>query len=195
MSEDSAKRYAAACLTAPSVPFTAFTEPAREAVVLARGEAHALGESGVGTEHLLLGLLQANESLAAAVLFSLKVTSESVLERVARMGQTDPPAVAAEEILVIPRSRKVLECALREAIVLGFSAAGTEHLLLALSAEQECVAAGILRELVTDGELGVRNAVIQALSDTYPETLRTNPVPFQKTPRYGPPLATRVPRP
>jgi hypothetical protein len=53
--KESAERYAIASLTAPSVPITAFTEPARQAVVLARGEAHTLGQDGAGTEHLLLG--------------------------------------------------------------------------------------------------------------------------------------------
>jgi hypothetical protein len=99
------------------------------------------------------------------------------------MGACGEPEGAAERISVAPRSRKVLELALREAIVLGFSAAGTEHMLLPLIREDECVAAGILRHLVPDADPEIRNAVIRALSDTHPHTLRTEPVPFQATPR------------
>jgi ATP-dependent Clp protease ATP-binding subunit ClpC len=55
------------------VPITAFTETARWAVVLARSEAHGLGQDRLGTEHLLLGLLGVEEGLAARVLGSFEV--------------------------------------------------------------------------------------------------------------------------
>jgi ATP-dependent Clp protease ATP-binding subunit ClpC len=181
--EESEQRYAAASLTAPSVPMTAFTEEAREAVVLARARAHARGEDRVGTEHLLLGLLDVSEGLAASVLGSVGVTVDAVGDHVLRMGAPSEPVGVVEDVTVTPRSRKVLELALREAIVLGFSAAGTEHVLLALVREDECVAAGILRQMVTDADPEIRNAVIRVLADAYPDTLRTQPVPFQATPR------------
>jgi hypothetical protein len=56
VSKESAQRYAVDSLTAKSVPMTAFTEEAREAVVLSRAHARELGQDRVGTEHLLLGL-------------------------------------------------------------------------------------------------------------------------------------------
>jgi ATP-dependent Clp protease ATP-binding subunit ClpC len=181
--EESERRYAVASLTAPSVPITAFTEEAREAVVLARAHAHARGKDRVGTEHLLLGLLDVSEGIAASVLGALGVTIDAVRADMLRMGASSEPAGAVEDVTVTPRSRRVLELALREAIVLGFSAAGTEHILLALVREDECVAAGILRQLVPDADPEIRNAVIRVLADTYPNTLRTQPVPFQATPR------------
>lgn len=183
MWEEREQRYGVASLTAPSVPIMAFTEEAREAVVLARAHAHARGDDRVGTEHLLLGLLDVSEGLAASVLGSLGVTVDAVRDDMLRMGESSEPAGAVEDVTVTPRSRKVLELALREAIVLGFGAAGTEHILLALVSEDECVAAGILRRLVLDADPEIRNAVIRMLADTYPDTLRTQPVPFQATPR------------
>lgn len=78
MWEESAERYSIASMTAPSVPFTAFTEAARQAVVLARGDAYALGQERLGTEHLLLGLLGVQDGLAAQVLSSFDVTPEVV---------------------------------------------------------------------------------------------------------------------
>jgi ATP-dependent Clp protease ATP-binding subunit ClpC len=162
---------------------TAFTEEAREAVVLSRTQAREFGQDRVGTEHLLLGLLDVMEGLAARVLGSLDVTAEAVRNQVLQMGAPGKRAGPAEDITVVPRSRKVLELALREAIILDFSAAGMEHILLAISREAECVAAGILRRLVSAADHEIRNAVIRALSDTHPQTLRTQPVPFQATPR------------
>jgi hypothetical protein len=111
------------------------------------------------------------------VLGSFDLTAEVVRDRVLAMGGCGTPRGDAEDIRVAPRSRKVLELALREAIVLGFSAAGTEHILLALIREHECVAAGILRALVPDADREIRNAVIRTLSDTQPHMLRTQPVP------------------
>lgn len=184
--EDSAKRYSIASLAAPSVPIAAFTETAREAVVLAQAEAHGLDQDYLGTEHLLLGLLGVEEGLAHRVLRSFDVTAEVVRVRVLAMGAPGRPTSAAKDITVAPRSRKVLKHALREAIVLGFSAAGTEHMLLALIREHECVAAGILRALVPDADPEIRNAVIRTLSDTQPHMLRTQAVPFQATPRTVP---------
>lgn len=153
MWEDSEQRYSIASLAAPSVPITAFTETAREAIVLARAEAHGLGQDRLGTEHLLLGLLGVEDGLAARVLGSFDATADMVRDHVPAMGGCARQGGAAEDISVAPRSRKVLEFALRGAIVLGFSAAGTEEILLALIREHECVAAGILRALVPDADL------------------------------------------
>jgi ATP-dependent Clp protease ATP-binding subunit ClpC len=181
--EDSEQRYSIAGVTASSVPITAFTETAREAIVLARGEAHRSGQDRVGTEHLLLGLLGVKTSVVHRVLGSLNVTVELVCDQVLAMGTPGPAGGPTEDITVSPRSRRVLDLALREAIVLGFSAVGPEHILLALIREHECVAAGILRALVPGADPEIRNAVIRALSETQPQMLRTRAVPFQATPR------------
>jgi ATP-dependent Clp protease ATP-binding subunit ClpC len=110
-------------------------------------------EHRLGTEHLLLGLLCVEDGLAARVLGSFDATADMVRDHVPAMGGCARQGGAAEDISVAPRSRKVLEFALRGAIVLGFSAAGTEEILLALIREHECVAAGILRALVPDADL------------------------------------------
>ena len=93
MWEESEQRYTVASMTAPSVPITAFTEEAREAVVLARAHAHARGEDRVGTEHLLLGLLDVSEDIAASVLGALGVTVDAVRADMLRMGASSEPAV------------------------------------------------------------------------------------------------------
>ena len=114
--------------------FERFTERARQVVVLAQDEARALKHNYIGTEHLLLGLLREEQGLAARVLESLGVTVEEVRIQVARIvGQGDELAMG--QIPFTPRSKKILELSLREALSLGHDYIGTEHLLLGLARE------------------------------------------------------------
>ena len=123
--------------------FMRFTDRARQVVVLAQVEARGLGHGFTGTEHLLLGLLAEGEGVAALVLESLGISLEEArgwVEEIAGRGQGAP----AGHIPFTPRAKKVLELALQEAVQLGHSYIGTEHLLLALLAEGEGVAAQVL---------------------------------------------------
>jgi ATP-dependent Clp protease ATP-binding subunit ClpC len=125
--------------------FERFTEGARQVVVLAQDEARLLRHNYIGTEHILLGLLRENEGIAARVLESLDITFEEMRAQVARIiGQGDEVTTTTGQIPFTPRSKKVLELALREALSLGHNYIGTEHLLLALAREGDGVAARIL---------------------------------------------------
>jgi ATP-dependent Clp protease ATP-binding subunit ClpC len=145
--------------------FERFTEPAREVVVLAQDEARSLQHHYVGTEHLLLGLLR-REAVASQALTALGVGHEEVHAQVARIvGQGDTPA--GGQIPFTPRSKKVLELSLREAVELGHNHIGTEHLLLAIMREGDGVAAQILFDLGADDE-HVRRAVGEILGRSVP---------------------------
>ena len=116
--------------TRPKGMFTRFTDRARRVVVLAEDEARGLGHGFVGTEHLLLGLLAEGEGVAALALESLGISLEEArgrVEEIVGRGQGAP----AGHIPFTPRAKKVLELSLREALQLGHSYIGTEHLLLA----------------------------------------------------------------
>jgi ATP-dependent Clp protease ATP-binding subunit ClpC len=142
--------------------FERFTERSRQVVVLAQDEARALKHSYIGTEHLLLGLLREEEGLAARVLESFDITVEEVRAQVARIiGQGDE--VTTGQIPFTPRSKRVLELALREAMSLSHNYIGTEHILLGLVRENEGVAARILLDFDTDAEK-IRNEIIRMLS-------------------------------
>src|SRR6476619_1337250 len=142
--------------------FERFTERARQVVVLAQDEARALKHNYIGTEHILLGLLREEEGLAARVLDSLDITVEEVRAQVARIvGQGDE--VTTGQIPFTPRTKKVLELALREALSLGHNYIGTEHILLGLVRENEGVAARILLDFDADAEK-IRNEIIRMLS-------------------------------
>jgi len=142
--------------------FTRFTEPARNAVVLAQDEARRLGHEYIGTEHLLLGLAGEGRGLAASVLGSLGVTPDGARARVeAVVGRGE--GMPAGQIPFTPEAKKSLEGALHEAQELGHEYIGTEHLLLGLAdAGDETVAARVLADLGVNVD-GVHAEVLRAL--------------------------------
>ena len=116
----------------------------------------------IGTEHLLLGLLHDDDSVAAQALTALEVSLEqvrsAVLEIIGRGGTTP-----AGHVPFTPRAKKVLELSLREALQLGHNYIGTEHILLGLVREGEGVAAQVLLARGADVNR-VRGEVINLLS-------------------------------
>jgi hypothetical protein len=138
--------------------FERFTEHARRIVVRAQEEAVALGHRYIGTEHLLLALAASDAGVAGRALASLGVEHDAVLtEVVSRVGrgEGEPPA---GQIPFTPKSKKVLEFALREARALKHDYIGGEHVLLAIVRERDNVACEILDALGAD-EAAVRRAV------------------------------------
>ena len=142
--------------------FERFTDRARRVVVLAQEEAKMLNHNYIGTEHILLGLIHEGEGVAAKALEQLDISLDAVRAQVTDIigtGQQPP----AGHIPFTPRAKKVLELSLREALQLGHSYIGTEHILLGLIREGEGVAAQVLVKLGAD--LGrVRQEVIKLLS-------------------------------
>ncbi len=146
----------------PKGMFQRFTDRARRVVHLAQEEARLLCHNYVGTEHLLLGLLYDGEGVAAKALGSLGISLERVraqVEEIIGRGQTIPSG----HIPFTPRAKKVLELSLREALQLGHSYIGTEHILLGLIREGEGVAAQVLARLGAD-HARVRERVLELLT-------------------------------
>ena len=155
-------------------------------VVLAQDEACALRHNYIGTEHLLLGLLREEEGLGTRVLESLGVSLGPVHEQVARIvGQGDE--VTTGQIPFTPRAKKVLELALREALLLGHSYIGTEHILLGIARENEGVASRILQDFGVDAEK-IRAATIRVVPGHFPGGYPDRPLP-------RPERSTRFPHP
>ncbi|HEY5891361.1 MAG TPA: ATP-dependent Clp protease ATP-binding subunit [Acidimicrobiia bacterium] len=142
--------------------FERFTDRARRVVVLAQEEARLLNHNYIGTEHILLGLLNEGEGIAAQALESLDIDLTSVRDEVVKIigqGKQSPSG----HIPFTPRAKKVLELSLREALQLGHNYIGTEHILLGLIREGEGVAAQVLQQLGAELQK-VRQTVIQLLS-------------------------------
>jgi ATP-dependent Clp protease ATP-binding subunit ClpC len=140
--------------------FERFTDRARRTVVLAQEEARGLNHNYIGTEHLLLGLLEPG-GVGAQALSRFQMTATGTREEVkARVGSGSEPPKG--RIPFTPRAKKVLELALREALQLHHNYIGTEHILLGLVREGDGVAAQIL--IAHGGDLtAVRQAVLDLL--------------------------------
>jgi ATP-dependent Clp protease ATP-binding subunit ClpC len=142
--------------------FERFTDRARRVVVLAQDEARRLNHDYIGTEHILLGLVQEGEGVAAQALESLGIGLAAVrhqVEEIVGRGKEPPGG----HIPFTPRAKKVLELSLREALQLGHDYIGTEHILLGLTREGEGVAAQVLVSLGADLNM-VRQQVVQLLN-------------------------------
>jgi hypothetical protein len=138
-------------------PFARFTPRARHAVTATEQEARALRHDQIMPGHLALGLLHEPEGLAARALGEFGVTPEAAREAlVAALVAALPPTSASEpagsagpadKIPLAPRTRKVLELTLREALLLGHNYIGTEHLLLAVLDDEESSGGGAVTGL------------------------------------------------
>src|SRR5688572_4049009 len=123
-----------------------------------------LNHDYIGTEHLLLGLIQEGEGVAAQALDALGISLEAVrqqVEEIIGQGQAAPTG----HIPFTPRAKKVLELSLREALQLGHNYIGTEHILLGLVREGEGVAAQVLQKLGAD-LARVRQTVVESLGSS-----------------------------
>jgi hypothetical protein len=141
--------------------FERFTNESRRVLVLAQEEARLLYHNFIGTEHILLGLIHQG-GVGARALGSLDIHLEAV--RVAVQETIGPAGTwVTGSPPFTPRAKKVLELSLREALQLGHTYIGTEHILLGLIREGEGVAAQVLVGLGADLSR-VRQAVIQLLS-------------------------------
>jgi ATP-dependent Clp protease ATP-binding subunit ClpC len=144
--------------------FERFTERARQVVVFAQDEARFFKHNYIGTEHLLLGLLREEEGIAARALAALDITIEEVRAALTGIvGQGDE--ITTGQIPFTPRTKKVLELALREALALGHNHVGTEHVLLGLAREGRGVAMRILLDFGVDGER-IRSEISRLLGGT-----------------------------
>jgi ATP-dependent Clp protease ATP-binding subunit ClpA len=153
--------------------FERFTDKARAVVVSAQDEARLLGHDYIGTEHLLLGLFDVPEGVAARALFRLGLSQEIVREDVEEMIGRGK-GTAKGHIPFTPRAKKVLELALREALQLKHNYIGTEHIVLALVREGEGVAAKIMAERIDDLRRVKPTvlAVLGSASESEPEPVR-----------------------
>jgi len=124
-----------------------FTEQAREAIRLAVDAAESLGHGYVGTEHLLIGLIEEGNGVAAKVLEGSGVSAEKVTELVRQLISPNQPVRQAEKSGYTPSAAKAIESSYREAVRFKAPLIGTEHLLISIIREHECVASRLLNTM------------------------------------------------
>ena len=123
-----------------------FTESAQNALNSALEAAREFGHSYIGSEHLLIGLLREEDSIAAKVLGERSVTERKVSEIVESIsGKGGQSNVGAQDMT--PRTKRIIETSSYMALRSGQNYIGTEHILLALLSESDCVAVRILSSL------------------------------------------------
>ena len=122
-----------------------FTNRANKAIEIANDIALELGHSYIGTEHILYGLAKEGNGIASKVLENQNVTANDILNKIEELIGSDEPI---ENIVdFTPRTKRVVESAFIEARKLGYNFIGTEHLLIGILREGDCVAAKILLDL------------------------------------------------
>ena len=122
-----------------------FTNRANKAIEIANDIALELGHSYIGTEHILYGLAKEENGIASKVLENQNVTADDILNKIEELIGRDEPI---ENIVdFTPRTKRVVESAFIEARKLGYNFIGTEHLLIGILREGDCVAAKILLDL------------------------------------------------
>lgn len=144
------------------MPFERFTAEARKVVVTAQEEARLLKHDYIGTEHILLGLLDAPDGTAARVLHGLGYDKKAAQLDIAAAAKPGTQELSGH-IPFAPSAKKTLDLALREALQLHHTHIGTEHILLALATdESEGVGAKVLAARI-DPPGRIRAAVLAAL--------------------------------
>ncbi len=142
--------------------FDRFTDRAKKVMSFARQEAQRFNHEYIGTEHILLGLVQEGSGVAANVLKNMSVDLEKIRQEVEKIVKTGPSMVTMGQLPFTPRAKKVLELSMEEASALSHNYIGTEHLLLGLIKENEGIAAQVLMNLGVKLE-DVREEVLEFL--------------------------------
>ena len=120
-----------------------FTPSAQNALKSALNLAREMGHTYIGTEHILLGLLAESDSVAARLAAKRGVTYEGTRLMTEQLSGTGEPSQIGPGDMT-PRTKKVIEASAYEAVRYGQSYIGTEHILLALLSEPECVGGKLL---------------------------------------------------
>ncbi len=135
-----------------------FTQKAQNVLNASLIYARELGHSYIGSEHLLLALASEKDSVASGILQAKNIESEKIKNAIVRLaGVGSISEVSAADMT--PRTKRIIEMSSSEATGLGQNYIGTEHLLLALLSERDCVAVKILEE--TGGNIAeIRNELL-----------------------------------
>ncbi len=152
-----------------------FTEKAEKAIAYAQEGAMKLGHNYVGTEHLLLGLVQEGTGVAAHVLRSQDVTLEKVIKEIENLiGKGEQ--MGQQPLGFTPRTKRVLELSFKEARSMGQNYIGTEHLLLGMLKEGDSVAIRILLDLGVDIQK-LASEIMRMLKEEIPGAMSGEHIP------------------
>lgn len=150
--------------------FEKFTEGAIKVIMLSQEEARRMGHNFVGTEQLFLGVVGQRQGMGAKALKSFSVTLKKARKEVENYIGRGTGFVASE-IPFTPRAKRVLEMAVQEGKDIGQNYVGTEHILLALLAEEDGVAIRTIEKLGVDIPQ-LRKKTLDLIKENQEELLR-----------------------
>lgn len=120
------------------------TRQAMQALALAEKAAQSCGHSYIGTEHILLGLMDEKEGTAGKVLEEFQVDEDRLLDLIKKLIAPPDTLTITKDPKYSPRAKKIVEMAITDSEAMRAEKAGTEHLLLAMLKETDCVATRLL---------------------------------------------------
>lgn len=169
-----------------------FTPNAKKVLLLAEKEARYYSHQAVGTEHLLLGLIQETSGIAGKVLRELDVTMESIRDEIEQFTtfQAKEEGASKQPLQYLPRAHEIVTFAADEARKMQRKTVGTEHLLLGLLRNEDILASQILQNIGIDLPTA-RAAVLKKFGIEEPKQRRSKKQSVKKvTGQSAPPKGT-----
>ena len=169
-----------------------FTPNAKKVLLLAEKEARYYSHQAVGTEHLLLGLIQETSGIAGKVLRELDVTMESIRDEIEQFTtfQAKEEDASKQPLQYSPRAHEIVTFAADEARKMQRKTVGTEHLLLGLLRNEDILASQILQNIGIDLSTA-RAAVLKKFGIEEPKQRRSKKQSVKKvTGQSAPPKGT-----
>lgn len=169
-----------------------FTSNAKKVLLLAEKEARYYSHQAVGTEHLLLGLIQETSGIAGKVLRELDVTMESIRDEIEQFTtfQAKEEGAPKQPLQYSPRAHEIVTFAADEARKMQRKTVGTEHLLLGLLRNEDILASQILQNIGIDLPTA-RAAVLKKFGIEEPKQRRSKKQSVKKvTGQSAPPKGT-----
>lgn len=136
-----------------------YTEQVKRALKYAKQTAKQCGQSYIGSEHLLMGLMREENGMASAILKECKVDAQKLMELIQEL--IVPEGMLAERGIMdySPRATEILAQGEEEAQFFGQEKMGTEHLLLAILKDVDCVATRLLHTNGNTGTEGIYGSI------------------------------------
>lgn len=164
-----------------------FTENAKKAINLAREVAYRLSHNYIGTEHLLIGLMEV-EGVASKVLTENGVSVEKIMELVNQLIAPSNGVEMMDGGSFTPRAKRILDQSYKEAAKFKAPLVGTEHILIALIKESDCIAVRLLNTLGVNVQkvyidiLSASGVDVSAAKNEYPAGKNRNKSKASATP-------------
>lgn len=173
--------------------FSGFTQKANHAINVAMREASAMGHTYIGSEHLILGLLDSGSGVAHVALSQKNIHFDAFRKAIiTTVGNGDKTALTPEDFT--PRCKKALEMAIVKARMMGQNCVGTEHILMVVAGEKDSYGIKLLAEMGADLDALVENlseAISPELRESYGDRSHRSSVKTPPRQQYA--TSTRTP--